>query len=218
MDVEIKVDRKAVDKAILRMPMRCRKATADGLDHASRSFMSALWKERMQGPPGVKAMPRGIFHRFRRVTRENGKIVFLRAQGYQEETISKIAKSAKNVFDLSVEIYSRSKVSGILERGGTIRSSRPMPVPLNSTAREMLTKVGPKSNLRLIYPDLKAVQLNGKLFLARKQAFKKMQLLFILKKSVRIKPQLGFASTWAQHATRREQIINEAFTKALSNL
>lgn len=219
MNVEIKIDRKDVDKAILRMPMRCRKAMADGLDHASRSFMNDLWQKRMQGPPGIKANPQGIFHRFRRVTMVDGKAVFLRVRDPQSETVSAIAHSSKSVFDMAVNIYSKSKVAGKLERGGTIQSSRPMPIPLNAEAREMMLKVGPKTNLKAVFPDLNPVVINGKFFLARKKMFgKKLQLLFILKRSVKVKAHLGFEETWIQHAPRREQILDEAFAKAMADL
>ncbi len=218
MKVEIKIDRGKVDKVILRMPMRCRKAVADGLDHASRSFMNELWKKRMQGPPGIKANPQGIFHRFRRVTMVDGKATFLRVRGSQSDTVSDIAHSSKNVFDMKVEVYSKSKVAGKLERGGIIQSGRSMSIPLNAKAKEMMTQVGPKTNLKAVFPDLKPVIINGKFFLARKQAFKKLQLLFILRKRVKVPARLGFFDTWNEHAPRREQIIDEAFQKAMADL
>lgn len=221
MKVEIKVDRKKVDQAILRMPMRCRKAMADGLDHASRSFMNMLWEERMQGPPGIQAKPQGIFHRFRRMTIVDGKAVFLgRKNNFmsQDDSVGAIAHSSKNIFEMSVEIYSKSKVAGKLEKGGVIHSSKPMPVPLNTEAQNMMLSVGPKTNLKAVFPELKPVLINGKLFLARKESFRRQKLLFILKKSVNVEPRLGFYDTWIKHGRRREQIMDEAFTKAMANL
>lgn len=221
MKVEIKVDRKNVDKAILQMPMRCRKAMADGLDHASRSFMNILWKERMQGKPGIQAKPQGIFHRFRRMTIVKDKAVFLGRKNQfssQSESVKAIARSTRNIFEMSVEVYSRSKVAGKLEKGGMIHSAKPMPVPLNSEAQKMMLSVGPKTNLRAVFPDLHPVIINGKFFLGRREAFGRMKLLFILKRSVKVTPRLGFAITWRKHGPRREQIIDDAFAKAMANL
>lgn len=211
--LKIDIDPKQINDVAKKYPMRVRREIADGLDHSSRSFLNKLLRERLQGPPGIKARPRGIFHRFRRITLVNGKKArFLRTGGGQSETVSNIAKSSRDIFNLSVEIYTKSKVAGIFERGGTIRSQKPMPIPLNEMARQMMRD---KQSLKALKPAL----INGKMFLIRDNGTDRPQFLFILKRSTKpIRARLGFYSTFRNHAARHSEIMNEAFVRAMDKL
>lgn len=199
----LKHNTKEVREGIKNMPRVLKLALADGLDHATRSFYSRLYKTRLQGPPGLRSRPRGIFHRFRRVVEVNGKKVFLRQQASRNESIRAIAKSAKDPLDMTVDLYSTSKVAGIHETGGTIRSAG-MPIPLNDKAAAMAKN---KTALN----DLDQMVINGKVFLGRKRKFQGPELLFIIKRAVRIKPRLHFYKTWDGLSSRRDQIMDDAW-------
>lgn len=193
------------------IPYRAKLALADGLDHSTRSFYALLYKTRLQGPPGIHHSHGGIFHRFRRIVTVKGKKVFLRQQASQSESVRAIAKSDKDAMNMKIELYSTSKVAGIHETGGTI-TGKGMPIPLNAEAKRILKQGGNLSGLD-------AVKINGKVFLGRKRRFRGgLELLFILKRSVRIKPRLGFYSTWDKHAGRRNQIIDDAFDAAMEKI
>ncbi len=212
-DLKIQANTENVRTVIKKFPYAVKLALADGLDHGTRSFFSTFYKTRLQGPPGVRATPGGIFHRFRRVTTVAGKPVFLRQSASQTETVRTIAKSAKNPMNMKIDIYTTSKAAGILETGGVIRSSHGMPIPLNDEAKAMK-----KSNPDAIQ-NLDFIVEKGKIFLGRKRGFLgQPQRLFILSHSVRINPHLGFYSTWDAHLGRFDQIMDDALDDALDKV
>ena len=211
-DLKIEANTENVQAMIKKIPYAVKLALADGLDHGTRSFFSAFYKRRLQGPPGVRATPGGIFHRFRRVTTVAGKPVFLRQSASQTETVRTIAKSAKNPMDMKIDIYTNSKAAGILETGGVIRSSHGMPIPLNEEAKAMK-----KSNPASI-ENLDLIIQKGKVFLGRKPKGGPLQRLFILSHSVRINPHLGFYSTWDAHLARFDQIMDDALDDGLAKV
>ena len=211
MEFLVEADTSNVERFMRELPPRCRAAMADGMDHATRSFFSKFYKERLQGPPGIQHTHGGIFHRFRRAVMVNGKMVFLRQQARQSQSASIIAQSSKDPMNMSVDMYTQSDVAGMHERGGTISSGKAMPVPLNQSAREML-----KNKVSL--HDLRVFKINGKVFLGQKRTAGKPELLFLLTHRVNIKPRLGFYSTWESHSGRREEIMRDALVKALEKV
>ena len=211
MEFLVEADTSNVERFMRELPPRCRAAMADGMDHATRSFFSKFYKERLQGPPGIQHTHGGIFHRFRRAVMVNGKMVFLRQQARQSQSASIIAQSSKDPMNMSVDMYTQSDVAGMHERGGTISSSKAMPVPLNQEARDML-----KAKMSL--DDLKVMKINGKVFLGRKRRLGGPQILFLLTHQVHIKPRLGFYLTWDAHANRRDEIMRDALNNALGKV
>jgi hypothetical protein len=208
MQFLIDVDTKEVEELLKTFPMRAKKALADGLDHATRSFLAKFYAERLRGRPGITARRGGIFHRFRRVVMVKGKKVFLRQQGKVSESVRAIAQSATEPMDMSVEMYTESKVAGIHERGGLISGGRSMPIPLNEEARDLIRN-------RVGITSLDMIPINGRVYLGRKQPGERPELLFILKKGVRIPPRLGFYRTWGAHSSRRQQIMDQSLESAL---
>jgi hypothetical protein len=209
-DLTIKANLPDLREGLKEVPRVIKLALADGLDHATRSFYATFYKTRLQGPPGIRSQHGGIFHRFRRVVKVNGKAVFLRQSASQNESVRAVAKSAKNPMNMRIELYSQSKVAGIHETGGVI--SKPgMVIPLNDKAKQMLKS---KVNLDTLVP----FKINGKIFLGINRKTFGPELLFILKRSVRIKPRLAFYGTWDKHAGRRDQIINEALDEGMSKV
>ena len=211
-ELKIEANTENVRATIKKIPYAVKLALADGLDHGTRSFFSTFYKTRLQGPPGVRAKPGGIFHRFRRVTMVNGKAVFLRQSASQSETVRAIARSAKDPMDMKIDIYTTSKAAGMLESGGVIRSAHGMPIPLNDEAKAMK-----KSNPAAI-DNLDFIIQNNKVFLGRKHGHRQPERLFILLHSVRINPHLGFYSTWDAHLGRFDQIMDDALDDGLSKV
>jgi hypothetical protein len=209
MEVTFEVNTNDLEKNLKVYPLRVRKAIAEGLDHASRSFLKHFAQERLQGPPGIEAHPSGIFHRFKRLTTVNGEEINIHAS--KKAAVSAIAKSSDDIYELNVEVFSNSDVAAIHEKGGTIHAGKPMPIPLNEEARSMARQ-------GMSLKDLAPVKINGKLFLGRKVLFGKMRLLFILKKSINVKARLGFYKTYDSLEGRREQIYNEALAQAFSKM
>lgn len=208
-ELKIQANTENVKDAIKKVPYAIKLALADGLDHGTRSFFSRFYKTRLQGAPGVRSTPGGIFHRFRRVTMVNGKPVFLRQSASQSESVRAIARSAKNPMDMRIDIYTTSKAAGLLETGGVVRSARGMPIPLNDEARAM------KKNNPAAIENLDFIITNGKVFLGRKAKHGPVQRLFVLAHSVRINPHLGFYSTWDAHQERFNQIMDDALDEGL---
>ena len=211
MEFLVEANTKNVETMLRDMPRRCQTAMADGMDHATRSFYSKFYKDRLQGPPGINHSHGGIFHRFRRTVTVNGKRVFLRQQAGQGESTAAIAKSSKDPMNMTVEMYTTSDVAGMHERGGSISSGNAMPVPLNQEARAML-----KGKVSL--NDLHVFKINDRVFLGVKGSQGKPELLFLLTHRVNIKPRLGFYSTWEAHSGRREEIMRDALIKALEKV
>jgi|GEM_PF-3123074 len=211
-ELKITANTENVRAEIKKIPYSVKLALADGLDHGTRSFFSMFYKTRLQGPPGVRSTPGGIFHRFRRVTMVAGKPVFLRQSASQSETVRTIAKSAKDPMDMQIDIYTTSKAAGLLETGGVIRSAHGMPIPLNDEAKAM------KKNSPASIDDLDFIIQNGKVFLGRKIKGSPPQRLFILSHSVRINPHLGFYSTWDAHLGRFNQIMDDALDDGLAKV
>ena len=153
----------------------------------------------------------GIFHRFRRAVKIDGKLVYLRQQARQGESAADIGKADGDPIDLQVEMYTHSRVAEIHEKGGTINPGKAMPIPLNDMARQMMA--GGKS-----LAALEPIKIGQKMFLGRNRKFGKPELLFILKRGIRIKARLGFYKTWSDHAGRRDEIMSDAVNKALESI
>jgi hypothetical protein len=209
MDVVVQADTAQVERFFKEAPRAFRASIADGLDHATRSFYSKFYEERLQGRPGIQHTHGGIFHRFRRAVKIDGKLVWIRQGAKQSKTSGMIEKS-DNPMDMKIEMFTTSKVAGIHERGGVINGTA-MPIPLNDEARAMA-----KSNMTLESLDL--MKINGKLFLGRKRRFGPPELLFRIARSVRIQARLGFYQTWDAHEPRRDEIFSDALNKALEKI
>ncbi len=210
---EIKlVNYPSLQELVLHLPQRVKREIADGLDHATRSFLAYFFKNRLQGRPGVKAKQGGLFHRFRRVTYINGKRVFLRTQAYRNESISRISKSLKDPLNMKIEMFSESKVVGIHERGGVVSGhGSAMPIPLNEKARAMSPKMRNSSGLEVM-------EIGNKLFLGKKRRRGKPELFFLLSKQIRIPARLGYYSSWEAHQSRQEEILEKSVSKAIEKL
>ncbi len=199
MDLKLKLNTKQLLRAFHLVPAQLEVELKDALDHAGRKFLKEFRRRRLQGPPGIKARSRGIFSHFHRNN------VFFRG---------------RQALDSYVEIYSDSKVAKLHEEGGTVKdpSGGKMSVPL-SARKEMYTSTGA---LRKRYKDVRNLRnvipkkINGKVFLVRvKKKDKSIKPLYVLKRSVKIKPKLGFYATFEAIAPELTRIFNKSFDKAL---
>lgn len=199
MDIALELNTNQLLRAYHLVPQRLADELRDGLDHAGRKFLKEFRARRLQGPPGIKARTRGIFTHFHRNN------VFMRG---------------KQTLDSYVEIYTDSKIAKLHEEGGTVKdpAGGKIAVPL-SARTEMFTGTGA---LRKRYKDIGSLRnvfpknINGKIFLVRsKKKDNSITPLYVLKRNVRIRPQLGFYATFDAVAPELYKILNKSFDRAL---
>jgi len=188
----------AVEALFREFPTILKDDLNDGLDHAARSFMKRFQKEQLHGPFGSKVVARGgkggMFRRFQR---------------------------RPNLNDVSVTIRTRSAAVAGLEEGGTVSSSKGVPVPLYRN-QFMFDTSGGRHRLKkqyraMLYNDklTKIKGRDGQEYLMDK---KSGEALFVLKHSVRVPKRLGFETTFDKHKGRIFQILEGAVEKVLLNM
>jgi hypothetical protein len=202
--MDFSINTKLLEKAIRIGPQYLKEELGDAFDHVGRKFLKAWRKERLQGPPGVKARPRGIFTHFKRV----------------------MLTPLGGLNDMGTVIYTDSKIAKLHELGGTVEAGgRSMAVPL-SARTQMFTTSGA---LRKRYKkpqnikNLRVVPFKGKRFLVKfKRGSGELEpknILYVLKNKIQIRPRLGFFSTWHESmelfAIAR---LNKAVKKALDRI
>jgi len=201
--IEAHLNTVRLEKAIRRVPGALKMELGDAFDHISRKFLKTFKQTRLQGPPGIKGRPHGIFIRFKRR--------FLLPIG--------------GIDNMGVEIYSDSNIARMHEEGAVItaQGGQRLAVPFSREYRpEMYTGSG-RLRARFKRPGMMkkvgVIKLKGKQFLAQfKKGTGEVKPIFVLKNKIKIKPRLGFYDTW--DGLRRMQIvrINKAVTKALKKV
>ena len=195
------IDTRALDRAIKIAPRVLKFELADGLDRIGKGFLKRFRQQQLQGPPGVRgASGHGLFGTFKRV--------FL---------------VSPDIEGMGIEIFSESKIAKLHETGGTVKDpgGKRLAVPLSARS-EMFT---PQGKLRARYKkpkelkNVRAMRWKGVTFLARvtKRAAKILPL-YVLKRQVRIKPQLGFYRTWDGLVNYRIDILNKSIANALRKI
>lgn len=201
MRLMTEIDMKALDKVIKIAPKILKFELGDGMDRISKGFLKRFRQQRLQGPPGVRgASGHGLFGTFKRVS-----LVSPTIEG------------------MGMQIYSDSKIAKLHETGGIVRdpSGGRMAVPL-SARTQMFTAKG-KLRARYKRPrELKNVvpiRLKGKTYLVKiKKRIKEILPLYVLKRSVRLKPRLGFYQVWDSLVNYRIDILNKSVEKALRKI
>ena len=209
-DAVISVNTKGIEKLFANAPRVFKRELANALDHISRKFLKKFYTERLSGAPGLLAKRGGIFHRFRRVVITSSKDAeFLDIHASQRDTTSAISRSTKNALDMRVEMYTKSKVAGIYEKGGDISSgSNVMRVPLSDEAKQRSSK-DPIEGLTVL-------NTAKGLFLVQKIGNKKLIFHYVLKHSVPITRRLGFMDTWDEMESERMAILQDAVSEAVA--
>ena len=201
MRLMTEIDMRALDKAIKIAPRVLKFELGDGMDRISKGFLKRFRQQRLQGPPGVRgASGHGLFGTFKRVS-----LVSPTIEG------------------MGMQVYSDSKIAKLHETGGIVKdpSGGRMAVPLSARS-QMFTA---KGKLRGKYKkprqlkNVEPMRFKGQTFLVRvtKRA-QKLLPLYVLKRSVRLKPRLGFYRVWDSLANYRIEILNKSVDKALRKI
>ncbi|MDP2943364.1 MAG: hypothetical protein Q8O36_07690 [Candidatus Omnitrophota bacterium] len=199
----IEINTKNLEKAIRLFPKELKMELGDGFDHISRKFLKIFKQTRLQGPPGVKARPHGIFTHFTRAS-----------------------LVSRDIEGMGMTIFSDSKISRMHEEGATIKSAggERLAAPL-SARPEMFIGGQYPGRLKKRYRDPRAMKnviriiLKGKQFLAKvKRRSRELLPLFVLKNQIRIRPRLGFYKTWDDMQNERIIILNKSVKKAIDSV
>jgi len=196
----VEINTKNLERALRMFPKDLKYEIADGMDHISRKFLKTFRQERLQGPPGIRGRPHGIFTHF-----------------------SRASLLSQDIEGMGMVIFSDSKIARMHEEGATVKNpgGGKLAVPL-SARRELFTADGRlKKQYRQprLLKNVVPIQLRGKTFLARvKKKLRELLPLFVLKNSIRIRPRLMFYKTWDEMQNERTQILNKSIEKTLNKV
>ena len=199
-ELRLEINTKNLERAIRLFPKDLKYELGDGMDHISRKFLKIFRQTRLQGPPGIRAHPHGIFTHFQRAS-----------------------LVSQDIEGMGMVIFSDSKIARMHEEGATLKNpgGGKLAVPL-SARKELFTSDGRlKRQYRRprLLKNVIRIQLKGKTFLAKvKKKLREILPLFILKNQVKIKPRLMFYKTWDEIQNERIEILNKSIEKALSKV
>lgn len=199
-ELRLEINTKNLERAIRLFPKELKYELGDGMDHISRKFLKIFRQTRLQGPPGIRAHPHGIFTHFQRAS-----------------------LVSQDIEGMGMVIFSDSKIARMHEEGATLKNpgGGKLAVPL-SARKELFTSDGRlKRQYRRprLLKNVIRIQLKGKTFLAKvKKKLREILPLFILKNQVKIKPRLMFYKTWDEIQNERIEILNKSIEKALSKV
>lgn len=201
--IETHLNTVKLEKAIKMVPGILKVELADAFDHISLKFLKTFKQMRLQGPPGIKGQPHGIFIRFKRQ-------FFLPIGGLDK---------------MGVEIYSDSKIARMHEEGAVITAEggRRLAVPFSQEYRPEMYTAGGRLRVMFRRPALMkrvgVIKSGMKEFLAQfKRGTREVKPLFVLKERVTIKPRLGFYRTWTDMRQFHIARLNQAVIKALKKV
>jgi len=196
-ELTVEINTKNLERALRMFPKELKYEIADGMDHISRKFLKIFRQERLQGPPGIRGRPHGIFTHF-----------------------SRASLLSQDIQGMGMVIFSDSKIARMHEEGATVKNpgGGKLAVPL-SARKELFTADGRlKQQYRKprLLKNVVPIQIRGKTFLAKvKKKLSELLPLFVLKNSVRIRPRLMFYKTWDEMQNERIQILNKSIEKVL---
>ncbi len=199
-ELTVEMNTKSFETALRVFPKELKMELGDGMDHISKKFLKQFYQTRLQGSPGIKARPHGIFTHFRRAS-----------------------LVSQTIEGMGMVIFSDSKISRLHEEGGIVKNpgGAKLAVPL-SARTELFTSDGllkkqyrkPRT-LKNVVP----IKLRDKTFLAKvKQKLRSILPLFVLKNQIRIRPRLGFYKTWDDMQNERINILNKSIQKTLEKV
>ena len=197
-ELKVEINTKNLERAIRLFPKELKYEIGDGMDHISRKFLKIFRQTRLQGPPGIRAHPHGIFTHFQRAS-----------------------LVSQDIEGMGMVIFSDSKIARMHEEGAIVKnpSGGKLAVPL-SARKELFTSSGKlKKQYRQprLLKNVIPIQLRGKTFLAKiKKKLRQILPIFVLKNSVRIRPRMMFYKTWDDMQNERINILNKSIEKALS--
>lgn len=204
--LKVQIDAKDLQRVMQRLPGAVKEEMLDGLDHASRKFLSVFAQRRLNAPVWHKSSPsQGIvkgrskfFKSFRKMLIPN------EGGGY------------------GVLIHSSSQIAKAQEEGFTAGGGgQGVPVPLSEFASETMTAQGrvKKSLWNLSRRrDIRPIKFKGQVYLTRvfKGAMEReVQPLFVIKPAVEVKPHLEFYSTFESVRPQLFQILAKSIIKGV---
>jgi hypothetical protein len=199
-ELKVEINTKNLERAIRLFPKELKYEIADGMDHATRKFLKIFKQTRLQGPPGIRGRPHGIFTHF-----------------------SRASLVSQDIEGMGMVIFSDSKIARMHEEGATIKNpgGGKLAVPL-SARKELFTSDGrlkKQYKQPRLLKNVIPIQLKGKTFLAKvKKKLRELIPIFVLKNSVRIRPRLRFYKTWDDMQNERIDILNKSIEKALNKV
>lgn len=199
-ELRVEINTKNLERAIRLFPKELKYELGDGMDHISRKFLKIFRQTRLQGPPGIRSHPHGIFTHFQRAS-----------------------LVSQDIEGMGMVIFSDSKIARMHEEDATLKNpgGGKLAVPL-SARKELFTSDGRlKRQYRRprLLKNVIPIQIKGKTFLAKvKKKLREILPLFILKNQVKIKPRLMFYKTWDEIQNERIEILNKSIEKALSKV
>lgn len=202
VEISVEVNTKRLELAMRLFPRQLKMNLGDSFDHIGKHFLKEWRSKRLQGPPGVRDSPHGIFKQFKRV--------FLVPQG-------------GDINNMGLEIFTESKVARIQETGGvqTAQGGGNLAVPL-SARPELFSGRGAlkqKYRKRGALNKLVPIKLKGKTFLVKvKRRSRDVLPLFVLKRSVTLQPRLAFMKSWDDQQNWRLDRINKAVEKTINEV
>ena len=196
--IDAEIDSSKLEKAIQVAPQFLKEELMDGFDHIRRAFFNAWYQNTgLRDKRFIRTKDRGI--------------------GKQVKVYRNPNKG--DILDMELGIFSRSRITGALEKGTTITSKTggmlaiPIGEALNSRGR-IKSQYGRYSSYSQI-PGIFPILLKGRMFLVKKDSEGKLKLFFVLKDQVRIQPRLRFYDTWQNMEGYRMNILNNSVDKAL---
>jgi hypothetical protein len=199
-ELKVEINTKNLERAIRLFPKELKYEIADGMDHATRKFLKIFKQTRLQGPPGIRGRPHGIFTHF-----------------------SRASLVSQDIEGMGMVIFSDSKIARMHEEGAMLKNpgGGKLAVPL-SARKELFTSDGrlkKQYKQPRLLKNVIPIQLKGKTFLAKvKKKLRELIPIFVLKNSVRIRPRLLFYKTWDDMQNERIDILNKSIEKALNKV
>ncbi len=186
MSVSIHLDTKGFDKGIKEMPKKMYAGMKIAFRKVGDIFLEKLVMSRLSGRPGLKRTTGTLARSFKRV-------VF-----------------GGNIRDLNMIVFTDSKYARIHEHGGKIKPKKghALAIPLN--AAKTSAGVSRYKSPRDI-PDLWLYKRGGRPPLLMLEGTP----MFVLLKSVKIKPRLQMFKTWERQEPKTVRILNTAVGQVL---
>ena len=194
---------------------------ADGLDHASRKFFKEFHARRLQGPPGVKAHPYGLFDYFWRSPLGAGMKRDFRARD-RGSTVKAFLTAGTKYMNFGVEMFSSSKIAKHHELGIPITAKGgKLAVPMPPRIRPEMYDSRGRLKARFKNPkrigELDPVKTKGQTYLVKKYRRKPAKFMYVLKNRIPIKARLGYEALFDALGPDFTKILDDSFRKGLKD-
>jgi len=209
LDVDgVRIDSRRLDVALEHALPALKEEVMDALDHIRKGFFKALYAN-----TGLK----------------DKRFIATKNVGIGRHIkVYRNPRAGSGPLDMVLGIFTRSKITALHEKGGTVRAkSGMMAIPLDSarSSGRLSKSVSEFQGMRRVFDPQSAKARALKLFMAkrgsntflfRKQDNGEIDALFILKNQMTIQPRLRLQDTWDRLEGYRINVFNDSVGKALS--